>query len=316
MSGVVLNRDTSIKATDNQLTLDDFRKLTTNRKGNAGTLKLVKDASGNVTGLKCAQHHSIRKLANVFESVSANDVKELHTQLKDLVKKELEAILDQKLGNLPSFNRKDKLNSLISLFDKDMSIEGADHKIVPLKRTQIEQVLLKLDQLKKMDGESMKLYGSEAINRALGNAGSFAEADVRALQARGGKPEIGFEEAYVKARNESQELVGDDDLCGKAWNRFFDKLCGSGAASVAKKQSIIKELCVNREVTVDESGRLNVEKRLQDSMLYNGMRRILNAIYEPGEHERFATLLGVEGRSETFAKECFSIFFLENLTKE
>ena len=244
MSGAVLNRDTSIKATDNQLTLDDFRKLTTNRKGNAGTLKLVKDASGNVTGLKCAQHHSIRKLANVFESVSAKDAKELHTQLKDLVEKELEAILGQKLGNLPSFNRKDKLNSLISLFDKDMSIEGADHKIVPLKRTQIEQVLLKLDQLKKMDGESMRLYGPEAINRALGNAGSFAEADVRALQARGGKPEIGFEEAYNKVREGAYEINRDDELNAKAWGKLLDKLFGSGPDSVAKKQHILCELCL------------------------------------------------------------------------
>lgn len=316
MSGMIFNRETSIRATNNQLSLDDFRQLTTNRKGNAGTLKLVKDGSGNITGLKCAQHHSLRKLKNVFESVSVDEAQDLQTQLKDLVEKEVTSILDQKLANLSASSRADKLKSLISLLDKDMSIEGSRHQIVPLKRTQIEQVLLKIDQLKKMDAESMRLYGAEAINRALGNAGTFTEADVSALSARGGKPEIGFEEAFEKAKTGLYEIEGDNDLSGKAWGKLFDKLFGSGPDSVPRKRAIIDKLIVNEEVTVDESGRLNLEKKRRGSMLFTGMRNILNAIHKPENYGSFAAGLGVENRTETFAKECFSILFFENLTEE
>ena len=177
-----MSKDFSVNvSTPNQM-YDAFKRLTTDRAQNRGTIEVVKNGNGVVT-LKCAQHH-------FYSSSVVLPNKDLNDALTQAVGEALEIIGDKKLLELydeagtdktQTSAKADKLNTLLTKLRSNMIAginleKGTPEKetptIRPLTREAIKNIINQVEFVKTLSVDQLLEIGADAF------------ADPKALQDR------------------------------------------------------------------------------------------------------------------------------------
>lgn len=187
------NTATRVDVANNTLTLDNFRELTVGRKHNLGTLKLVKDKQGNITGLRCSKHHFLTTYMDPSQKLS--DAQELRDELAKVVDRELKGVFDpskEEFRGLPQARIDElakKQEKLLAQFKKAfMDIEHdnsyMNRKIVDgIQRSTIKTVVELLDGLKKLTAEKLLNYDVKTLAKVMVQRGVESTADLDKFNA-------------------------------------------------------------------------------------------------------------------------------------
>lgn len=171
-----MSKDFSVNvSTPNQM-YDAFKRLTTDRAQNRGTIEVVKNGNGGTT-LKCAQHH-------FYSSSVVWPNKDLNDALTQAVGAELERIGNTKLLDIYAGDtdkeatsaKADELNTLLKKLQSSLIagiyLEKGTPSIRPLTREAIKNIINQVEFVKTLSVDQLLEIGADAF------------ADPKALQDR------------------------------------------------------------------------------------------------------------------------------------
>ena len=184
----------SVTATNNILTLNDFRQLTVNRDVNKGTLIVRRDAQDpkKIVGLECACHHAVFKSWNKPELITDEMRNDLTDSFRYVVNGALDEIgktlKDGTAGKKVGAALKNKIDSRIAALKEAFSsvIDGATEKsdLRALPRTVIGNLVVALDELNRFSVEDLETLSVEELKAFASGSwkvGDFNLTDQRTL---------------------------------------------------------------------------------------------------------------------------------------
>lgn len=274
-----------------------FRNLTVDRSHTLGTLDLVKNSSGQITELKCKNHHFLKFWGNDARSVTMESANELRRAFEQAVDYELQKFFDQVLNK--DETRKNvgvteverdvllgKMKAVKESFHKAIFPQGCETKKIEFSRKDIRDIVKNVDALIGKDKLSVQVLLAADVDELCKMASdSTAAENVEYIRQGGNFSKARYTASIAKEQMkkcDAKRILGaSDQLADQILPKYTRKNSANLAELLESANEILEDHGIST-VVLGADGKLALRKpvKLEGEELNEAVRKDVAAIID------------------------------------